>query len=135
MSLLNWNENYSVKVEVFDNQHKKLVEIINELHEAMRAGKSKDVLDKIFGELIDYTVHHFAAEETLMKKHAFPGYETHKAEHEELTQQALKLQADFKSGRAMLSLEVMEFLKKWLLEHIMGTDAQYSDFLQAHGVK
>lgn len=78
MALITWNENYSVKVKQFDDQHKKLIDMINELHDAMKVGKGKDVMEKILAGLIQYTVTHFANEERLMKQHNYPDYEQHK---------------------------------------------------------
>ena len=59
MSLINWSDNYSVKVAKFDNQHKNLVNMINEMHEAMRSGRGKDALKPILQKLVNYTVQHF----------------------------------------------------------------------------
>ena len=63
MPLFVWNDSYSVKVAELDNQHKKLIGLINQLYDAMKEGKGKDVLEVIFTELIEYTKNHFSAEE------------------------------------------------------------------------
>lgn len=72
-----WKDSYSVKVAALDNQHKKLFDLVNELHVAMSQGHGKDVAGDVLRRLIDYTVHHFSAEETLMQKHNFPGLIAH----------------------------------------------------------
>ncbi len=134
MALMQWDGTYSVKVSQFDTQHKKLVGMLNDLHSAMKEGKSKEIMGKTLDDLIAYTVTHFADEERLMKQHGYPEYDAHKAEHDKLTQQALKLQSEFKAGKAGVNMEVLNFLRDWLKNHIMGTDKKYGPFLNTKGV-
>ncbi|MBI3592188.1 MAG: hemerythrin family protein, partial [Nitrospirae bacterium] len=77
---------------------------------------------------------HFANEENMMKTHAYPDYLKHKAEHDNLTKQALDLQKQHKEGKPVLTIELMTFLKNWLSNHIMGTDKKYSPFLNSKGI-
>jgi hemerythrin-like metal-binding protein len=130
-----WNDTYNTGIKEIDAQHKKLVEILNQLFEAMGKGQAKEVLGKLLDQLIEYTVVHFATEEKLFKLYNYPESVAHKAEHAALTKTALDLQGKFKSGKAMITLEVANFLKKWLGEHIMGSDKKYSPFLIGKGVK
>jgi len=134
MPLLNWNESYSVKIAQIDLQHKKLVEIINELHESMKAGKSKEVLGKILDELINYTANHFKTEEDLFDKYGYPDKITHKRQHGDLVDQVLKFKANFESGKSVLSIDLMNFLKEWLIQHMTGSDKKYSSYLNGKGV-
>jgi hemerythrin len=134
MALLTWNDGYSVKVKQFDDQHKKLIDMVNELHDAMKVGKGREVLEKILAGLIQYTVTHFANEERLMKLHNYPGYEQHKKELNLLTLQVSDEQKKYREGSAVLSQSVMTFLKEWLQNHIQGTDKNYSAFLNSKGV-
>jgi hemerythrin len=130
MPIVTWTEAYSVKIKSIDDQHKKLFELINKLHEAMSAGKARQVLSEIFTELTEYTVKHFAYEEGLMAKYGYPGYLAHKPQHEKLTAQVQDLQRRHQQGELALSLEVSNFLKDWLTEHILKTDQKYSAFLK-----
>jgi hemerythrin len=134
MALITWDESYSVKVKQFDDQHKKLIDMVNELHDAMKVGKGKEVLEKILAGLIQYTVTHFADEDRLMKLHNYPGYEQHKKEHNLLTIRVSDLQRTYHEGSAVLSQSVMTFLKEWLQNHIQGTDKDYGPFLNSKGV-
>ncbi len=129
MALFTWSDEYSVNVSGFDTQHKKLVDLINELHSAMKEGKSKEVLGKIIGELISYTKFHFSAEETLMVQAKYPGLAKHKEEHEAFTKKVLEFEEKFQRGSVVLSQEIILFLKDWLINHIQGTDKKYSPFL------
>jgi hemerythrin-like metal-binding protein len=130
-----WKDSYSVKVEMFDTQHKQLFAILGELHEAMKSGHGKDVAGGVLKRLIDYTVNHFNAEENLMEKHEFPGLAAHRVKHQELTKQVVAFQQEFDSGVGNITPQLMTFLQDWLTNHIQSTDQGYSKFLNAHGVR
>ncbi|MDT3700179.1 MAG: bacteriohemerythrin [Thermincola sp.] len=135
MAYITLDEKYSVGVKEIDLQHQKLVELINSLHDAMKEGKGKDVLARVIQELVKYAASHFATEEKYMTKFNYPGYSAHKAEHEKFVKQVVDFQKDFDSGKAVMTLEVMSFLKDWLVKHILGTDKKYTSFFNEHGLK
>jgi len=135
MPLMDWGPKLSVGIREFDGEHQKLVGMVNDLFDAMNAGKGKDRLAPILDGLVSYTVSHFQHEERLMKQHGYAGYAAHKDEHDKLTHQVADIQQKFKGGAtAALSVEVMNFLKNWLIKHIMGTDKAYTAFLNGKGV-
>ena len=134
MALITWNETLSVKIKKFDDQHIKLVDMINDLYDAMKAGNGSEAVGKILGELVNYTVTHFADEEQLLSQHAYPDLAAHKLEHENLVQQVLDLQQKFEAGHTILTLNVMMFLKDWLMTHIKGDDKKYGDYLNSKGI-
>lgn len=135
MPLMEWDNSYSVGVAEFNEQHKKLFGLINTLNDAMKAGKSKDALGDVLKGLIDYTATHFAAEEKMMLTHDYLQTQMHKGEHDKLVKQVLKLQDEFKAGKMMLSMEVMNFLKDWLNTHIAVSDKKYGSFFNAKGIR
>ncbi len=135
MAFIPWDEKYSVKIKSIDDQHKKLFGMVNELHDSMLHGKSKEVMGKVLAELVNYTASHFAIEEDYMKKYAFSGYDAHKKEHDDLAKQATDVLNNFTSGKTVLSMAVMDFLKDWLYKHILKTDLLYVEHLIAKGVK
>ncbi len=134
MALLSWNERYSVGIREVDEQHKKLIDMINQLHDAMLSGKGREILDKIINSLVDYTKTHFSTEERLMKEYGYPGYLNHKAQHEEFIKKVAEFQRKFENGELTLSMEIMQFLKNWLSEHILGSDKKFGPFLNEKGV-
>ena len=134
MAFIDWSNNLSVDIKGLDDQHKKLIDLINQLNDAMKVGKGKDVIGKVLGSLIDYTKYHFGAEEKLMQTHSYPSYIIHKKAHDDLTKQALDLQKKFEAGNLAITIEVMGFLKDWLSKHIMSTDKQYTSFFKGKGV-
>ncbi len=134
MALINWSEEYSVKVREIDNQHKKLINIINELHDKMKEGKGKEVIGKTLSELVDYTVFHFSYEEKLFASNNYPEFKIHARQHSDLIDQVKVYLKKLESGDSVLALELMNFLKKWLVDHIMVTDKKYSAFFNAKGI-
>lgn len=132
--LMPWKEEYSVNIKEIDDQHRRLLDMVNELHEAMAQGKGKEVLGVILAKLIDYTAGHFSKEERLMESHGYPEFDDHKAKHGKMTAKVLALQADYRAGKLTLSMEVSKFLQDWLNKHILGTDKKYSAFLNGKGV-
>ncbi|WP_243544542.1 bacteriohemerythrin [Pseudodesulfovibrio tunisiensis] len=134
-NLMDWDESFSVGVREIDQQHRKLFDLVNALHKAMRTGKGSDILGKVFEELREYTVHHFAHEESLFEEHHYPAMIGHQKEHTKLVDQVLELEKEFKAGRAAITNEVMEFLRNWLVNHIKGTDRKYGPFLNRAGVR
>jgi len=129
-----WNPSYSVKVMAFDNQHKKLFDLVNELYPAMSKGHGKDIAGDVLKRLIEYTVHHFAAEEKLMEKHKFPGLAAHRAEHKALAEKVVAFKKEFDAGAGNVTPQLLTFLQQWLTNHIQTVDQRYGDFLNAQGV-
>ena len=127
MSLLEWSDRLSVGVPQFDAQHRQLVALINELFEAMTQGTGNDTLGRILGRLVAYTAAHFASEEKLMAQAGFAGLAEHRKEHESFTRRVLDVEARYNAGAsAALGVEVLQFLKTWLVHHIQGTDTKYA---------
>ena len=136
MSLMTWTNEMSVGVEALDADHKKLIGLMNNLHDGMRAGKGRDVVGATLDGLIAYTAEHFAREEKLFAQTGYPAAAAHKAHHDDLVKQALAVQQKYKSGAtATLSLEVLNFLKGWLVDHIQGADKKYGSHLNSKGIK
>ncbi|MGB9133103.1 MAG: bacteriohemerythrin [Methanosarcina sp.] len=135
MPIITWTDTFSVKVAEIDTQHKKLVEMINKLYEAMKVGKSKDVMGEILNNLISYTATHFKTEEKYFDLYSYPEKETHKTEHKEFVETVTKFKNDFDSGNATISIELMNFLRDWLTKHINGTDKKYTKCFNDHGLK
>ncbi|HEY9187622.1 MAG TPA: bacteriohemerythrin [Ignavibacteria bacterium] len=134
MGTITWNDSLSVKVLAIDQQHKKLVDMINELSDAMRSGKGRDVLSKIISGLILYTGTHFKTEEKYFDQFEYPEAEIHKKEHEAFVLKVLEFKKGFEKGDLNLTVEIMDFLSDWLQNHIKGSDKKYSQFFNDHGL-
>lgn len=131
--LIHWSLSYSVDVAAMDEEHQRLIDIINNLYGAMREGRGKDSLAHILDELVSYTRTHFSHEERLMEQAAYPDYPAQKAAHEALVERLMEIRDKFIAGTA-LSQEVMTFLKGWLIGHIQGMDSKYGPYLNRKGL-
>ena len=130
-ALISWQENFSLGLEAIDEQHKSLVDIINRIWQSIVEKSEKSVVFSLIEELERYTFAHFAAEETFMRVTGYPHFDRHKQEH-----QAFISRVSEEKRRALstgnLSLDLMHFLRDWLVNHILLSDKHYADFtLQA----
>ena len=135
MAFLDFNDKLSVKIGIIDEQHKVLINIMNDLHEAMSAGKGKLAIYDTLARLIDYTKMHFAMEQRLMTQYVYPERKIHEIQHQELVKQVDELDQKVKAGRGTVTIETMTFLKSWLNNHILQTDRKFGDYLVSKGVQ
>jgi len=135
MALLNWSHEYSVEVDSIDKQHRKLFEMLNDLHDAMKLGKGSQTAPLILGKLVQYTREHFANEESLMVRTHYPGHAMHKAEHDKLTAEVVRMVRDFEERNVALTMSLLEFLRKWLQTHIVACDKKYTAHLRLAGIR
>jgi hemerythrin len=129
--MFEWKQNYSLGHGAIDSQHQRLFELANHLHAAMTQGKGKDKVSETLRNLVDYTKTHFANEESLMQTHHYPDYAHHKADHDALTERVTAFQKEFAAGHVQMSVELLQFLKDWLTNHIGETDRKVAVFLQS----
>ncbi len=133
MAYMEWNDSYSVGVKKFDEEHKKLIEMISELHDAMLKGQGRVAVGAIINGLIEYTEKHFSSEEDLFDKLGYSETESHKSAHKKFVNEVSDFKSKFEKGEMFLSLEVMKFLKDWLLTHILKVDKNYRSFFNSKG--
>jgi hemerythrin len=129
MALLEWNDRLSVNIREIDDQHKKLVNMVNGLHDAMKEGKAEALLMRIVADMKQYAASHFGLEERYMKNNNYPDYPVHKSEHDKFVAKVVQVEKDCKSGKCAISMDILNFLSSWLVNHIKGTDKKYSPFL------
>lgn len=134
MAYLEWDDDLRIGVQEVDVQHQRLVSMINDLHTAMQDGRGKDVLGHTIAGLLDYTVVHFATEERYFDAYEYGDSGAHKLQHQGFVEQVGDFKRDFNEDRLMLSIDVMDFLSTWLVEHIKGSDRAFGPFLNQHGV-
>jgi len=134
MALIEWKDEYSVKVQLFDEHHQQLITIINQLHEAKEQRRTPRELDVIFSKLIEYTQIHFDSEETLLHQYHYPGLHDQQGEHANFVESLRNLRKSFKEGNENIDHKVLEFLQSWLLCHILDSDMAYSAYLNEKGV-
>jgi hemerythrin-like metal-binding protein len=125
-----WNESYNIGIQIIDVQHKKLVDILNELYESFVDQTTGQKLNKILTELKDYTIYHFGVEEELFNKFGYPHTESHIEEHHGFVKRIEEFNTELQEGKTKLTFQLMNFLKNWLLTHICGSDQSYVSFLK-----
>ncbi len=134
MARFTWSEKYSVGIASIDAQHKKLVEMLNRMHEAMKVEKGDEALTTILEEAIKYAQEHFSYEEELLLQTKYPEFEEHKKFHAAFSQKASILMEQLKEGKQILTIGTWQFLKSWLEEHVQGEDKKYSAHLKDKGI-
>ena len=136
MPTMIWSQEMSVGVVVLDEDHKKLIAMINELHEAMLHGRSKEVFADILCRLSAYTVEHFTREEGFLSETGYPSLDLHHRVHEKLKADVAAIRRKFDKGvDAALQIDTLQFLQDWLQNHILQTDKRYVAHLNAHDIR
>jgi hemerythrin len=128
MEPIQWTESFSVGVKLFDEQHKQLVEMINRLSEDPQAGTSSETVSELLNAMTDYAQQHFEAEETLMEKHGYPQLREHTAQHHAFRRKTAELCMDTMNRVGTVPESLLEYLRDWLLGHILKSDMAYKPF-------
>lgn len=131
MPKINWNDELSVNVPAIDDQHKELIRIANVLIKAVSLERDDRVVGNVIRKLRDYTVFHFSSEETLMQDIRYPKRAEHEAEHRRLKQNVKNYQRVLYKKESISPSEVLDFLKEWLLTHILTFDREIARFIHA----
>jgi len=134
MSLIKWEKKYETGIAEVDSQHRMLCDMINRLHDAMIDQKTEKVVDKILIELLNYTEYHFGLEESMLRKARYSQLNEHIQEHTEFIEKIVHFTTEITKGRVLLSMDIINFLKDWLIGHISGSDMDYVPHLNAKGI-
>ncbi len=133
---LEWKDEFSVGIEVIDNDHRKLLNLINQFQTAVLYRTGREFEEEAMNELVDYTRTHFKREEELMQEHGYPDFDAHLAEHKKFIGEVEAMITLYKEkGNRTTLQKAVVFLREWLINHIMGTDQAYSGFLHSKGVR
>jgi hemerythrin len=130
MSVIQWQESYSVGVPFIDADHQILISLLNQLFEAREEGQTREVIGSVLNVLVEYTVNHFHREERLMELGGYPDREAHIELHRTLTARVRDFQQQYAGGRHGAVDELFEFLKDWLTGHIIAVDKRYKPYVE-----
>ena len=135
-----WNDNFLTGIDRIDEQHKVLVNTLNEANARLAGNVTRDLLEQITRDLLSYAIYHFETEETLMQEYGYAGLATgdaekHRQEHRSFSQQVVALREGLRDGRLVTREELLSFLNNWLINHILYTDKHLGEFLNNHGYK
>lgn len=125
-----WDDSFSVGIDLIDNDHKKLLDLLNQLQLIAHYKTDEALIDSTFDELIDYTKYHFSREEKLMELNNYPDFEEHKKEHAEMMHQTEQFINEYKIEQSRTIENVITYLKSWLINHINGSDQKYTPFIK-----
>ena len=128
-SLFKWKNDFSVGIKELDDQHRSFFDILNRLGEASGGRKGMEVVGPVLRELKEYSRHHFTEEENWLKIIGFPGLPHQKQQHAFFIAQVTDLQEKFSKGDGNIPVSTLEFLRDWLLSHILENDKKYGTFM------
>jgi methyl-accepting chemotaxis protein len=129
-----WSDALSVRVGRIDDQHKRLVTMVNTLYREMADKRGLGAQRKTIEEMVDYAATHFTLEEELMRKFGYEGLGEHKKAHDAFRAKAAELRQKSQDQAFIMTVEILNFLKDWLQKHIGGVDRQYSDCFVRNGL-
>lgn len=136
MAFVQWDKRMSIGVDAIDAQHKQLLAMMNRLHEAC-SGDACDLetVRQAADEFSDYTHRHFRDEEQFMDSVGYPGFDEHVEQHMEGRMKAVDFYGDYLSGGTDVGRDMLEFLKDWLINHILKTDRKLGHYLMNQDAK
>ena len=135
MALITWTSKYSVGVQMLDDQHKGLINVLNEFHAASMRGKARGVASPLIRQMVSKASEHFAAEESLMESIRFPGLAEHRAKHKKLAGKVAEFVARHEKGDATMYTQLLYFMRDWLINHMLTLDSEYASWLASHGIQ
>lgn len=135
MSFVEWDSIYSTGIESIDQEHKQLLSMLNEVHDAMIAGNRRNVVDDVLPRLEAYTRQHFDHEEALFREYAYPRTKQHTTSHQQLRERVLILLKKNEANDQPLVQEAERLLRDWLIHHIMNEDKTAGAFLCSKGLR
>ena len=125
----NWNDSYLLGIPMIDNQHKKFFVLLDNL-ETLNQKQEKSEMHSLINELQNYVIYHFKTEEDLMVKSQSPNIDLHVMEHELFRKKVEEFHHSYYNNNEELLNEMISFMRKWLIIHISGTDAEYADSIK-----
>ncbi len=128
-----WNAHLTTGHGAIDAEHELQIELIDALHDAVDRGAPLSELQEILTRLAAYTNAHFLGEQLLMRQHAYPDLQSHRAEHDSLLKQLEQLTEAIGAGGDELTLQLCEEIRGWMAHHVQGPDQQFADYALAHG--
>ncbi len=124
--LIEWTDEFEI-CPTIDKQHKKLIDLINELYNALTEGKGRNILSDILKELEAYSVYHFSTEEKMFEEKNYSEKDIHKKQHNFFIQKVQEFKERFNSHDIKLLYDVTYFIRDWIYEHILISDKKYKE--------
>lgn len=135
MEKIIWDDSFSVGVRVIDDQHKQLINMINNLVDSTHITVDSEIMSETLSEMTRYMDYHFKTEETYMIDSDYPDYSIHKELHDEFMEKTIQFCEDTITRKETIPTEVLSFLMDWLTNHILKSDMQFKPHLNSRGFK
>jgi len=128
---IKWSNEFKVNIELIDDQHKKLIELINKLDKKIKNTHedNSESFREVIHEAVEYVKHHFATEEKIMEKLDYPDIYHHKVEHQAFVKEIFKDVKTFEKGDMYAPGKFLLFLKTWYEGHILNVDKKLGQFI------
>ncbi len=134
MQPIEWTDALSVGVREMDDQHKKLIGMINRLIAEQHMLTEPETIAELLTEMTDYAREHFRAEEYLMAEYGYDSIKVQEIEHQAFIDKTFEFMSATDMGPNILSKALLDYLKSWLVGHILRVDMRYKEFFMAKGV-
>ncbi len=134
MDIINWKNDYSVGVIEIDNQHKKLLTMINRLIAEQKQLTDPMTIADLLTEMTEYAEEHFRTEEFMMAEHGYKLKSEHELQHQTFIQETRTFMNATDVGPNILSNALLDYLGSWLIQHILKEDMKYKDFFNSKGI-
>ncbi len=134
MDIIKWRESYETGIGSMDQQHRKLIELINRLYKIIRKKESVESIHEIMGEMTKYSENHLQEEEGILKSNGYPDFASHVAIHQDYLDKMKTLLAASEEDIESSVQETYAFLRHWWMDHIISEDKKYGEFLKSKGV-
>lgn len=125
MDIIKWKTEYALGIEKVDNQHMRLIALINRLVDSYQEDRGRDTIETIFQGLMDYCSYHFVVEEMVMRNHSYGEYVSHKTRHDNFINKIKYFKADYSKGNSVVLVKTVDYLNDWLIDHIVIEDRKY----------
>jgi hemerythrin len=129
-----WKEDYSVSVMEIDSQHKTIIEMLNDLYDSFLKKEHEKRLGEILTRLSDYAVYHFETEEKYFSLFGYGKRLAHIREHNDFTEKVQAFRKEFDKNSSALTYKLINFLREWLVNHILVSDKEYEKCFREHGL-
>jgi hemerythrin len=135
MEPIEWSEGFSVGVILFDEQHRRLIDMLNRMIKDPTASTRSETVADVLWDMTRYALEHFKAEEDLMTEHDYPHLAEHRRRHRSFQEKAAMLSVATAEGHPSVPRELLEYLQQWLIRHILQEDMAFKPFFEQKGVR
>ena len=133
--MIEWDDKYSVGISKIDDEHRQFIDIINMAIATNESSENPGELREVLYRITKYAINHFSTEENYMIEFNYPEYQYHKEEHHDFSRKVIAYCERVNDGDSQISKEILEYLKRWLINHIQVTDKKYVDCFIRNGLK